>query len=113
MPKNMSIDSHPKSSSTIVNNSLRREACTLTMLLTLVTGLNHGHPTLVKPFRERYQGTFEKPLSNRLITLNAIAIILVRNFEVIAAAVHDSESQPLLIQAQSAKKPFDVIIIVT
>jgi hypothetical protein len=66
---------------------LHKEFRTLTMLLTLVTGLNnqYGHPMLLKSFAERYEGAFERTRSNYSIALNAVAAILVRNYEVIAA----------------------------
>jgi len=68
---------------------LHKEFRTLTMLLTLVTGLTnqHGHPMLLKSFTEHYEGAFERTWPNYRIALNAVTDILARNYEGIAAIV--------------------------
>jgi hypothetical protein len=75
------------------------------LLLSLVTSINHGHSTLEKSFAERYQGAFERTQPNRSIALNAVATILVRNNEVIAAVAHDPTPPPPPAHFKFAEKP--------
>jgi hypothetical protein len=69
---------------------LHKEFQATILVLTLVTCLNNGgHPVLKQSFRAKYQGTFDRTQPNKSIALNAIAAMLVRNTEVIAAAPQD------------------------
>jgi hypothetical protein len=107
-----SVDSQSESDSAGDLDSvvmLRREARTLSILLTLVTSINNqSHPTLPMSFEERYFGTFEKNQPNRSIALNAIATILVRNFEIVAVMAHDPQKPPLF---ENEQDPLDLLAV--
>ena len=72
------------------NAELHQEFRCLTMLLTLAAAINHkGHPTLVKANdpEASHKSAFDSTLPGHNITLNAVATLLVCNFEVIATTV--------------------------
>jgi hypothetical protein len=72
--------------------SLHDEFRCLTMLLTFVATINHGHPTLPTSHGQWYHGPLESHQPNRPVALNAVAAILVRDWEVVAVAVEDKLS---------------------
>jgi hypothetical protein len=70
-------------------DALQREFRTLIMLLTLVLSINNdGHATLPRSLPD-YRGNLERNLPITCTALNAVAAILVRNFEHVAVVAHD------------------------
>ena len=74
----------------------------LTMLLTLVTAINNGGKPVLQLDAPAYHGALETSQPTSDVVLNAVAAILVRNNEIIAAtaqdthivALHDDDSTP-------------------
>jgi hypothetical protein len=65
------------------------------MLLTFVATINHGHPTLPTSHGQWYHGPLESRQPNRGVASNAVAAILVRDWEVVAVAVEEDGSTPV------------------
>jgi hypothetical protein len=73
-------DSHQRTS-----DDRHKEFSSLTMLLTLLTAINNGGYPVFRLDTPLYRGALEVSQSPSDVVLNAVAAILVRNHEIIAA----------------------------
>src|ERR1700733_14226309 len=72
--------------------ALRKEFQSLIMLLTLVTTINSGRRLTVWDSPGPYRWALEVGLPTRHRVQNAVSILLVRNFEVVAVATRRIET---------------------
>jgi len=63
------------------------------MLLTLVTDITYGHPTLKSGDEKRYQPALESSQTGHILALNAVAALLVRDSEIVATAAYGAVPQ--------------------
>jgi hypothetical protein len=81
----------PMAESELSKADLHKEFRTIIMLLVLIAGFNHGDPVFkLQNTDERPTiGSFDNDQAKRNMALNAVAAILVRDTEVVAATIRD------------------------